>query len=324
MQKLLITGGTGYLGSRLSLYLAEKGYKVTVLGRFEPEQHYAHWYRQMNEVVLGDICDKDIFSALTKHQFDAIINFISLDHTQSETDARTVFSINTLPSWQLLENFAQRGLKRFIYFSTQKVLGRIPSSVTAIDESYVPHPANKYGLTHLLSEQIVNYYNEITSVFGINIRLSNAYGSPVFNETKCWQYVINELCKMAFEKQEICLLSDGSPLRDFIHIDDICRATEVLLNTENVNPLYYLASGHTITILEAALIIQSVYKDRYGIDIPIKLPNQSVSKNLTQAEPSNHYILSTKGMQELGIQAEVNLQEGIHEVFEYLDGLVKN
>ena len=84
-----------------------------------------------------------------------------------------------------------------------------------------------------MSEEIVNYYHLKTKTKCINVRLSNGYGSPVFKENNCWWLVINDLCKTAFTKNQIKLLSDGSPQRDFIHLSDICRAMEMLIETED-------------------------------------------------------------------------------------------
>ena len=68
------------------------------------------------------------------------------------------------------------------------------------------NPINAYGLTHLLSENICNYYNAKRETDCINVRLSNSYGSPVFNENMCWWLVVNDLCKSAFLKNKIDLL----------------------------------------------------------------------------------------------------------------------
>jgi len=316
-QRVLVTGGTGYIGSWLSAYLAQKGYEVIVLGRFYPEDKYEAWYSLMSEVLVLDAGDEKFFSAVAERSFDAIIHLISLGDPQSEINPNAVFSINTMPTWQLLEDFSRQGSGRFIYFSTQKVLGLIPP--ITIDESYIPRPVGKYGLTKLLSEHIVNHYNETTDLLGVNLRLSSAYGSPVFTGSKGWQYVINGLCKTAFEKQEIRLLSDGSPLLDFIHISDVCRATEALLRVENVKNLYYLASGCTLTVLEAAHEVQHEYRKRYGVDIPVIFPNGDISINSNRYKDIARYNISTQRLENIDMQAIVSLQEGIHEIFDYLD-----
>ena len=131
-----------------------------------------------------------------------------------------------------------------------------------ITENQLPKPEDVYGLTHLLSENICNYYNKTTNINCINIRLSNSFGAPVFHENNCWWLAVNDMIKMAFNNKQINLLSDGTPLRDFIHIEDICNSIEVIINsdmTKHHNTMN-IASGRTFTIFEFALKIKNVYK----------------------------------------------------------------
>ena len=82
-------------------------------------------------------------------------------------------SINVLPIWNLLHSFQKKqNLKRFIYFSTVQVYGRIPTIV--LNEDIKTAPLNQYALTHLMSENINNYYNRSSKIDCINIRLSNS------------------------------------------------------------------------------------------------------------------------------------------------------
>jgi UDP-glucose 4-epimerase len=316
MQRVLITGGTGYIGSHLSAYLAQKAYRVTVLGRFNPCEKYPAWCDQMEAILLGDIRDEQTLSALFERQFDVIIHLIALDYTQAETNL-DVLSVNTLPTWRLLKYADQHGVKRFFYFSTERVFGHIP--LTNIDESFPPQPLNQHGLSHLLSEQIVNYYHASTDITGVNLRFSNVYGRPLFTENRCWQYVMNHLCEMAFTRHEIRLLSDGSPLRDFIHIADICKAVDVLLGAETVESLYCITSGYTLTILEVAHEVQQVYQKRYGKQIPVYFADGSLSSDPDKYKAMPRYTIATQRMEKIGIQASMNRRDGIRDIFAYLD-----
>ena len=99
--------------------------------------------------------------------------------------------------------------------------------------------------------------NNKTNVKCINVRLSSGYGSPVFYGNNCWWLVINDLCKTAFTKNIIKLLSDGSPQRDFIHISDIALTVKKLLLAKKEMPrVMNLCSGKTISMLEIAKIVQ--------------------------------------------------------------------
>ena len=316
MKKVLITGACGYLGARLSKHLAEKGYNVTAFDSYEPS-NYIEWISLMDEIIIGDIRDESAISRLADKNFDVVIHLISLDHYKSENDPNFVSSINVMPTWNLLDKFTKNGLKKFIYFSTIHVYGNLPKEI--ITENQTPEPRNVYGLTHLLSENICNYFNDKTETECINVRLSNSYGSPFFKENNCWWLVINDLCRTAFEKHKIKLLSDGSPQRDFIHGDDIVAAIDILINYNNnkSNNIFHIASGQTLTILELAHKVREVYLERYSNEIDIYFPDNSVSENSDKFKDSERYIINIKRIKNLGFQKKISLEAGINEIFEF-------
>jgi len=319
MKKILVTGGCGYLGARLSKYLAEKGYGVTAFDSFNPSK-YSHWTSLMEEVIIGDIRDEITLYGLVEKQFDVVIHLISLDHHKSEDNPNFVSSINVMPTWNLLEKLSKSGLQKFIYFSTFQVYGKVPYK--EITEDFNPSPQNNYGLTHLLSENICKYYNKKTNINCINIRLSNSYGSPVFLENNCWWLVINDLCKTAYNDKIIKLLSDGSPQRNFIHISDICRAIEVLLKTKNEDfqeNTFHIASENTLTILELAHEVKKVFKKRYQSEAPIILPDSFTSEEPDKYKDIDRFVISTKNMESFGFHPKTDLIMGINEVFSYLE-----
>ena len=115
MKKILVTGACGYLGARLSKYLAENGYSITAFDSFDPSR-YSQWTSLMDEVIVGDIRNEKTISKLADKKFDIVIHLISLDHHKSEDDPNLVSSINVMPTWNLLDKLTKNGLKKFIYF----------------------------------------------------------------------------------------------------------------------------------------------------------------------------------------------------------------
>jgi UDP-glucose 4-epimerase len=216
-----------------------------------------------------------------------------------------------------LDIFKCKGLKTFIYFSTQQVLGKLTTSI--IDENAQAYPLNHYGLTHLLGEQIVSYFNRISDISCINIRLSNSFGPPIFKENNCWWLVVNDLSKTAYEKGKIVLLSDGTPQRDFIHIKDIGLAVKTILETKNISPnIINLGSGKTYTILELAHLVKTVYKSLYFTEIDIVLDDGSISKELSKSL-ENKFLWKTDELQNMGFSPKMNLEQGIYSMFKYLE-----
>ncbi len=318
MSKVLIVGGAGYLGARLSKHLAENGHRVTVFDSFDPSK-YCQWTKLMEKVIVGDIRDETTLFGLTECEYDVAIHLISLDHKKSEGDPNEVCSINVMPTWRLLDRLTGKGLKKFIYLSTIHIYGKLPEIL--ITEDHPPSPQNVYGLTHLLSENICNYFNETTDTTCINVRLSNSYGSPVFNENDCWWLVINDLCRTAFSEKLIKLLSDGSPQRDFIHWFDICKAIEILIEAKSntiKDNTFHIASGKTMTILEIAHTVKRIYKGMFGIDIPIFSPDNTIAETSHYFENNKKYHFSTSKIESLGFKNNMDLSAGVSEMFEYL------
>ena len=316
MNKILITGASGYLGSHITRRLVKKN-DVYGLCRQIPE-NFSLLQLSKEKLIIGDLSDLKLYNIISKKNFDVIIHLVSLDHHESEKSAVNSMEINVIPTLKLLNCFYQRGLKKFIYFSTMQVLGHLESSI--ITTEFVPSPINKYGLTHLLSEQIVNYYNTITNIECINIRLSNGYGSPIFSENNCWWLVINDICKSAYEKNEINLLSDGSPLRDFIHVSDIAKAIELLVDNKNnaSRNTYNLCSGRTVSILFIAHCVKTIYENKFNKEIKIVLPSGLVSDHYKPFDKIKNLVFDNSSLQKIGFKPKMSLEQGIEEMFDYL------
>jgi nucleoside-diphosphate-sugar epimerase len=240
--KIVITGGNGYIGAQLSQFLANNGEQVIPVC-FPTIPENESWKNKMFAILKGDLRQDETIFEIAELKPDVIIHLVSLDHFDSEKEPGYVNNINVLPTWRLLDAFTKNGLKKFIYFSTIQVYGKLPNAI--INEKQPLNTVNTYGLTHLLSEQICDHYNRKTATNIISIRLSNSYGDPVFDENNCWWLAVNDLCKSAFIHKEIRLLSDGTPQRDFIHGNDVCQAIKKIIEYEPKkieNNIYHISS----------------------------------------------------------------------------------
>ncbi|MDB4013449.1 NAD(P)-dependent oxidoreductase [Flavobacteriaceae bacterium] len=314
MSNILIIGASGYIGSRLSYCLAKEGNNITAACHSGIPTD-KEWCNLMNQVVVRDITSKDVIEELTNQYYDTAIHLVSLDHKASNKIPEFVNSVNVMPVWNLLEAFKiKKTLKRFVYFSTIHVYGKLPNDV--IDESFVSKPINPYALTHLMAENICNMYNLNSDIQCVNVRLSNSYGSPFFKENNCWWLVVNDICRMAFTEKRIVLKSDGSGLRDFIHYEDIFNAIKSILSKPSYDEnTFNISSGKTTSILQLAEKIKHVFLSRYGVILPTILPhNCQVQKELTKT-----YTISNKKLISTGFKQGFNLEKGINELFDYLE-----
>ena len=316
--KIVITGGNGYIGARLSQFLANKGEQVIpVCYPSIPENKT--WKSKMFSILKGDLRQNETITKIAELKPDVLVHLVSLDHFDSEKEPKFVNDVNVLPTWRLLDACTKNGLKKFIYFSTIQVYGKLPNAI--IDETQPVNTTNTYGLTHLLSEQICDHYNRKTATNVISIRLSNSYGDPIFDENNCWWLAINDLCKSAFLKKEIRLLSDGTPQRDFIHGNDVCNAIKNIVDYKpklTENNIYHVSSGVTLTIMEIAEKVSNVYQNRYNQKIPIITHNNVILENQA-VSIIEKYLISNKKIMNIGFAPLYDLQTGINDLFNYLE-----
>jgi UDP-glucose 4-epimerase len=315
--KIVITGGNGYIGSRLSLYLSEKGHQVTAI--CYPEIPFKKgWNNKIFQTIVGDITQKKTIEEVSKIGADVIIHLVSLDHFESEKNPDFVSKINVQPTWNLLDICTKNGLKKFIYFSTIHVYGKNQNGI--ITEKQHPTPYNAYGLTHYLSEEICNTYNRRSNTSCINIRLSNSYGEPVFSDANCWDLVVNNLCLSAVNSGRIVLKGNGAPIRDFVNYQLICESIEQILQIESIREpnTFHLSSGESISMLETAFLVQKVYKEKYGKTICVyKNNDELVEKN----NETNNFkgVISNDRLKSLINFDNIALEIGIDQVLNFLE-----
>ncbi len=314
---IVILGASGYLGAKIGKYLINQGFDVVLHAR-------------NTSVFDGFLANKDyrtLEAAVTNENFvdlikkcepQTIINCISLNHNVTGQDLNQTAEVNITPTLKILSKLAsETTLKKFIYFSTQQVYGKIESST--VSEETPCKPGALYGLTHLLGENITSFYHRNTGCAAVSLRLSNGFGSPVFKHNDCWWLVVNDFCQAAIRDGRLVIKSDGTPLRDFIHIDDICAAVELLINTEKnkLNPVYNLGSGVTHSIAELAKLVAAVYQNKFNKAVAV-VDAHGAPFNFDAVPQKPKYTYDTGLIKNLGFKCRRDIAAGIDELFDYL------
>jgi UDP-glucose 4-epimerase len=318
--RILVAGANGYLGGRISEYLAARGHHITALVHHLPEDS-GKWQKKMGRVVEGDATKQEILASALQDEVDSIVFTISLDHRLSGQDPFKTLAVNVGIFWKLLELYSRKAGGRVIYLSTQQVYGRY-ESVEVINEETPLHPVNAYGLTHQYCEELGSLYAREKGLKYISIRLSNSFGAPVFADCNCWWLAINDLCKTALQNGELKLLSDGTPQRNFIPVADVCRAIEMIATLPSSalkHMSYNLGSGRSYTILEAAHEIAGICARKYGREFPVILPGNKVSNNAKQHRDMPRFTYDIGRIKEPGFIPSADLRTGIEEVLDFLE-----
>lgn len=314
-KKILITGGSGYIGSRLSLYLSQKGFDIIPLCNSKIPNN-REWVQSMHLVLQGDLRDKATLNNIEAVRPDVIIHLVSLDHNQSGLNIEETLQVNVQSTWELLGLSASIGLEKFIYFSTTQVYGQISEKV--VTENTKLRPVNAYGLTHKMSEDLVDFYKRSRNLDAVSLRLSNSYGEPVFNYSNGWSLVLNEICKSVFNTGRVVLSTDGTSKRDFIHYNSILHVVEQLIVKKNINQsCYNLCSGKSISILHLAVLVCKYYEKRYRKTAEIYINN---TRKLDVKECNEiNYICQYSNLR-LVTEFEINdFNLNIGPIFKYLE-----
>lgn len=320
--RILVAGANGYLGGRVSEYLAAQGNDVTALVHHRPTNSNK-WLNKMGHVVEGDARDKDVLLSAMEGEVDCVVFTISLDHRASGKEPSATLAVNVGILWTLLEIYAEKGGGRVIYLSTQQVYGKHNAGEVIREEAPLL-PANPYGLTHKYCEDLCSLYSRERGLNCISLRLSNSFGAPVFPSCNCWWLAINDFCKTALEQGELRLLSDGSPQRDFIPISDICRAIEMVATlpvSALLHRMYNLGSGKTHTILELAHEVANICADRYDKKFPVVLPDGKISRDARHHRDVHRFTYDIGRLRDLGFVPSSDLRPGVEEVLDFLEKL---
>jgi len=209
---------------------------------------------------------------------DVVIHLAALNEIDSVKYPTEAIEVNINQTRTILEAAIEKSVKKFIYFSTVHVYGKITSS-TELDENTITRPIHPYAITHRAAEDYVNAAHDAGKITGLVVRLSNSFGMPVLPTVNRWTLLVNDICRQATEQNEIKLQSNGCQYRDFITLTDVETAVQFLIdyNLSGTANTYNLCSGKSMKVIDMANLVSSVYREMYNESIPVLLPDNSVA-----------------------------------------------
>ncbi len=305
-KKILITGGLGNLGSWLTEYFCNQGCEVTVLTK----RVRTLSIKQSFQIISCDIADLEDCKTKLSNTFDVIIHTASMNDNFVENYPQDALKVNALGTRNILEAIKNNPPKQFIYFSTFHVYGKYSGELT--EESEL-NPINDYGTTHLFAEYYVKQFNKTNQIPYSIIRLSNSYGCPKDYDSSKWYLILNDLSRMAFEKQKIELKSNGLASRDFIWMGDVCKVIYQLSLLEAPNNTFNLSSGTTYSLLDVANAVQQAYQEMFEITLPVQINSED-----TSIAQSSIIINSNKIKKRIPFIPESHFVEEAKNIFNFL------
>jgi len=299
MSRILITGGFGFIGGRLTRRLAEE-HEVWVSSRNAVPDIILRLHGNVRRIDHALLLSPNTFPAF----IDTVIHLAALNEIDSVKFPAEAIRVNVDETRMILENSIGQGVGRFIYFSTAHIYGSPLQGI--ITEEMLPVPTHPYAITHRAAEDYIIAAILQKKIRGTILRLSNAFGAPVSASVNRWTLLANELCRQAVEQGRLTLKSNGCQYRDFICLSDVEEVIARMMRTfkENRYILYNLGSGIGMRVVDMAdAIIQnavSVLRKNIALELPA---DAAPSK-----EPELVYSINRLLSEGYNIQHDINLE----------------
>lgn len=291
VKSILLTGGLGYVGGRLSEYLSSIGHQVYALSRNEK----AIQSDTITVLTNDEVLKNEVFDA---GSIDVVIHLAATNEIVCGQNPKLSNNVNINGTLEWLEWSKQNKVNHFIYFSTVHVYERPLKGLYTEDSQCLP--AHPYSITHKTAEDYVNWYHRDFNLKCSIVRLSNSFGYPAFNTADRWSLLVNDICKQIIDKRKIELRSNRFQQRDFIALFDVCTAVQSIveqkIDSKNhlpLSPIYNMTNGSSKTLIEMALMVKSTAEEYLNEEVELIF-----DENKDAAE--DPLIISNKNLKEIG------------------------
>lgn len=307
-KEILVVGGAGYVGSHTVIKLIEKGYRPIILDNLSTGHREAVLGETFYDCDLADLSRlKEVFS---KHSIDSVMHFGANCYVgESVVNPHKYFKNNVGNTLNLLEAMLEAEVKKFIFSSTAATYGN-PVKIP-IDEAHPQEPCNPYGLSKLFVEKIISSYEKAYGIKHIYLRYFNAAGADPEGRIGEDHYPETHIIPLLLQtasgiKKRFTIFgndyetSDGTCIRDYVHVMDIAdahvRSLEYLNNTKTSNE-FNLGSSMGYSVREIIAKAEEVtgkkipveYQDRREGDPSILIAGCKKAREVLDWRP--HYSI---------------------------------
>lgn len=298
VQKILVTGSSGTIGTRLCEKLLERNYHLIGVD-WKPNI----WNKKIDEITIrADLRDKASFHDIPT-DIDLIIHLAANARVYYTVEDPNLARDNFETTFNTLNFAREHNIKKFLFTSSRETYGNSDKIVLAEHEAYIENSESPYAAAKLGGEALVRAFGQCYGIDFIILRLSNVYGMYDSSDR-----VIPEFIRLAKENKGLIVFGQDK-LLDFTYMDDcvsgIIKAIENFEAAEN--DTYNMASGKGISIGDVAQLIQ-----RY-----MKSNSKVVIKENRTGEVVKFVADISKAKQKLGYEPQVSIEEGLEQTIDW-------
>jgi len=312
-KNILITGGAGFIASHVVMLLVKK-YPQLKIVNFD-KLDYCSCIENLDEIkdypnykfVKGNICSSDLVNyVLATEEIDTIMHFAAQTHVDNSFGNSFQFTENNIMGTHvMLESAKVAGIKRFVHVSTDEVYGEQRMDQDAMNEEQVLEPTNPYAATKAGAEFLAKSYHRSFGMPIIITRGNNVYGPHQYPEKLIPKFV-NQLMR----GQKVTLHGTGANTRNFLYVEDVARAFELILFKAEVGLIYNIGGTNEKTNLEVAKLLIT----KMGYKAPEEDMIQFVADRVFN---DLRYHIDSSRLIALGWQEQMSWEDGLQRTVDW-------
>jgi len=312
-QKVLITGGLGFIGSNLAIRLMQEGADVSLLDSLHPTCGANYFniepIKNAVEVVEGDSSDLELMLKMVRGKAFVFNLAGHVSHIESMQEPFEDLRMNAVAPLTVLEACKRENREaRVVYAGTRQSYGR-PDSVPLV-ETQLLKPIDVNGVNKMAGEWFHMVYHHAHGIRGVSLRLINTYG-PRQLVKHARQGFVGWFIKQAINGEEIQLYGDGQQVRGFNYIDDVVDALLIAGANDKVKGDYFNLGGERAVSLEelVKLLLKATGRGSYRI-VPFPAEQKAIDMGSVYSSAAKFNFVT-------GWRARVPIEEGIVRTVEY-------
>ncbi len=312
-KKVLITGGLGFVGSNLSIKLAELGADVLIVDNMLPRQggnvFNIEPVKDKVKINISDIRNPTSMNHLVKGM-DYIYHIAGqVNHVDSVKDPLNDLSINVEGTLVLMEALRMNNPDAKVIFTGTR--GEYGSSLTLpVAENHAINPIGIYAITNFAAERIVLTYHNLHHIKSLCLRITNTFG-PRHQMAHDEYGVFNWFIRKAMDNEVIPIFGDGRILRDYLYIDDLTESLITIADSDGAyGEVYNVGSGVPLSFVDLANKIIEISGSG-------RVDYTEFTTERKALEPGDYYADITKIKKTINWSPKISIDEGIKKTIEY-------
>ncbi|MGY5142923.1 MAG: NAD-dependent epimerase/dehydratase family protein [Candidatus Nitrosopumilus sp. bin_32a] len=306
--KILITGGSGFIGSHLADFLISENHQIILAVRSEHKAHNITHLQEKIQIDKIDVSNYDkIERSILKHKPDIIFHLAGeTSHKKSfETPFEDVKS-NSISTLNILEIIRKSNLNcKFILGSTFIVIGK--NAMLPINEETPCNPSTMYGAHRLLSEHYCKIYHNVYGIDTIIFRITNCFG-PREQYKIPNKNALNYMIYNAYKNKTVSIFNEGKFFRDVIFVSDVINALSVIMKKGESGNVYWIANGAKTWFYEIGKCLEEFTNTQV---------EYVQSPEYTSKTDVGDFLVDNTKLSSLGWTSNVTLRNGIKKTLDF-------